>query len=287
MVTEREDRHLNGDRASPTGAQTLQPYVREVREEAVRAFLDGRPEARLAPVVVVVAAYDEEDSIAEVIRGIASEACGLAVDTIVVDDGSRDRTSAVAADCGAHVATLRRNCGHGVALRLGYELARKCGARVIVTLDGDGEWDPADIPRVLQPVVDDEADFVIGSRVLGQDEAGDSFRRAGVRVFATLVRLLTGAKVTDTSSGLRAMRVEVTTTVRQEQVQYQTSELLIGAICHGFRVTERPVSHRARKAGESKKGPNLLYGLRYANVIVTTWGRERRRLRTTGTTPDR
>jgi glycosyltransferase involved in cell wall biosynthesis len=273
-VTEQEQREV----ATPTGgvATTLRPYVSEVRTEAVRAFEEQNGGLRLSPVTVVIAAYDEEGAVGHVLDGIASEACGLAVETIVVDDGSGDRTTEVAEEHGARVVTLRRNCGHGVALRLGYELACRFGARFIVTLDADGEWDPADIPAVLQPLVDDEADFVIGSRVLGSDEGDDLIRRAGVRLFAGLIRLLTGVRVTDTSSALRALRPEVVQTVRQEQVQYQTSELLIGAICRGYRVTERPVSHHPRLAGESKKGANLLYGFRYARVIVRTWLRERR-----------
>ena len=71
------------------------------------------------------------------------------------------------------------------------------------------------------------------------------------------------------------MRVEVTETVRQRQVQYQTSELLIGALLQGYRVTERPITMRKRMAGESKKGHNLLYGARYARAILATWVRER------------
>lgn len=270
----------NQERDVPTAsgggvATTLREYVPEVRAEALREFEGRQAGAQLAPVTVVIAAYDEEEAIGQVLDGVAAEACGLAVETIVVDDGSGDRTSEVAEAHGARVATLRRNCGHGIALRLGYELASRYGARFIVTLDADGEWDPADIPAVLQPLVDDEADFVIGSRVLGSDEGDDLMRRAGVRLFAALIRLLTGVHVTDTSSALRALRPEVTQTVRQEQVQYQTSELLIGAICRGYRVTERPVSHHPRLAGESKKGGNVLYGFRYARVIVRTWWRDR------------
>jgi glycosyltransferase involved in cell wall biosynthesis len=262
--------------ASAASAKTLRPYVRQVRADAVQAFEDRYPDLRFAPGVVVIAAYDEEGAIGGVLDGVPGEACGVALDTLVVDDGSSDATTARATEKGAHVATLRRNCGHGIALRLGYELARAHGAEYIVTLDADGEWDPADIPGVLQPVVDGEADFVIGSRVLGHDEGDDAVRRAGVRVFALLVRLLTGVRVTDTSSALRALRAEVTATVRQDQVQYQTSELLIGAIGQGYRVVERPVSHRLRSAGVSKKGHSVLYGYRYSRVILRTWWRERR-----------
>ena len=263
-------------RSRHASAKALKPYVAEVRAEAIRSFSERYPGLQFAPVVVVIAAYNEDECIGGVLEAIPPEACGLPVDTLVVDDGSADRTTDVSLEHGVHVATLKGNCGHGVALRLGYQLAREHGGRYIVTLDADGQWDPVEIPDMLEPLVADEADFVIGSRVLGRAETDDSFRQAGVHVFARLVRLLTGVAVTDTSTGFRAMRAEVTATVRQEQVQYQTSELLIGAIYQGYRIVERPVVMHKRAAGESKKGNNVLYGFRYARVILKTWWRERR-----------
>jgi glycosyltransferase involved in cell wall biosynthesis len=233
----------------------------------------------LAPVLVVIPAYNEAESLGRVLESIEPSACGLAVDVLVVDDGSGDRTMEVARAHAAHVVRLERNGGQGLAFRVGYQLAREHGARYIVTLDADGQWDPRGIPTVLQPLVDGEADFVLGSRVLGRSETDDAVRRAGVRFFAALVRLLTGVRVTDTSSGLRAMRAELTGRVRQEQAQYQAAELLIGAIYLGYRVTERPVLMRKRIGGESKKGHNVLYGLRYGRVVVGTWWRERRAAR--------
>ncbi len=198
---------------------------------------------------------------------------------LVIDDGSEDGTARVSSEHGVLVVRLERNCGHGVALRVGYELAREHGARFIVTLDADGQWDPLEIPLVLEPVVSGDADFVVGSRILGRAETDDAFRHAGVRFFAGLVRLLTGVPVTDTSSGFRAMRAELTGLVRQEQVQYQSSELLIGVIYGGYRLAERPIVMHKRTAGKSKKGHNLLYGFRYARVVLGTWWRERRRSR--------
>jgi glycosyltransferase involved in cell wall biosynthesis len=261
---------------SRRSAKAFKPYVPELRDLAMATFRARYPDLRFAPAVVVIAAYDEEEGLAAVLEGIPSAACGLEIDTLVVDDGSDDRTGDVALAHGVHLARLERNCGHGLALRLGYRLAREHGARYIVTLDGDGQWDPIEVPRMLEPLVADEADLVLGSRVLGRSEDADVFRRFGVHVFAALVRLLTGTWVTDTSTGLRAMRVDVTATVRQEQVQYQTSELLIGAIYQGYRIAERPIVQHARSAGESKKGTNLLYGFRYARVVLGTWWRERR-----------
>jgi glycosyltransferase involved in cell wall biosynthesis len=248
----------------------------DVSEEAIRTFGARYPNVRFGPVVVVIPAYNEADCVGSVLPEIPRKAYGLDVDTLVVDDGSADPTSDVAASHGVYVARLARNSGQGSALRVGYRLAREHGARFIVTLDADGQWDPAEILRLLEPVVNDEADLVLGSRKLGRAETTDRVRRAGVHVFAKLLRVLTGVPITDTSSGVRAMRAEVTATVRQEEPQYQASELLIGAIYQGYRTAERPVVMRKRVAGKSKKGHNVLYGLRYGRVVLRTWWRESR-----------
>jgi glycosyltransferase involved in cell wall biosynthesis len=230
-------------------------------------------------VVVIVPAYNEEDCIGTVLPEVPREAYGLGVDVLVVDDGSVDGTSAVALRNDAYVARLEQNAGQGSALRVGYRLARERGARFIVTLDADGQWDPAELLPLLEPLVRGDADLVLGSRVLGRAETDDSLRRAGVHVYARLLRLVTRLPITDTSTGIRAMRTEVAATVRQEEPQYQASELLIGAIYQGYRVTERPVVMRKRVAGHSKKGHNIFYGFRYGRVVLRTLWRERRAAR--------
>ena len=263
----------------PVANRKNRSYVETERSAALTAFRqEYGSDVVFAPVLVVIAALDEAESVGEVLGAIPPVVCGLAVDTLVVDDGSTDGTSDVArSHDGVRVARLGRNCGHGIALRLGYQIASEHGARFVVTLDADMQWDPREMPQVLPPLVDGSADFVVGSRALGSAETDDAFRHAGVRVFAWLISFLTGVEVTDSSSGYRAMRTEVTQTVTQTQVQYQTSELLIGAIYQGYRVTERPITMHRRFAGESKKGHNVLYGLRYAKVILGTWLRERPR----------
>lgn len=242
-------------------------------------FQDRYPELALPPLVVVIAAYDEADNIGDVVDEVPDQIGGLRTATLVVDDGSRDDTAALAEKHGALVCRLPVNRGHGVALRLGYRLAREGGAEFIATLDADGQWDPADLPAMVELLTADRADFVIGSRQLGATRDTDRFRNAGVRFFARLISLLTRTRLTDTSSGLRAMRAELTGTVRQVQPQYQTSELLIGAVYAGYRIAEVPTVMRPRLSGQSKKGHNLLYAFRYATVILTTWHRERRAAR--------
>ena len=250
-------------------AETLDEQ--QASDQAVEAFGATYGDVRLAPVVVVIAALDEAEAIGGVLDELPREVCGHQVDVLIVDDGSTDGTADVARAHGAFLARLPQTAGHGVALRVGYRLARELGARYIVTTDGDGQYDGADVPIVLEPVVDGTADLVLGSRRLGRDETTDPYRRAGVRFFAGLVSALTRQRLTDTSTGLRAMRAELTDVVPQRQRQYQTAELLIGAIACGYRVCERPTMMRPRAGGRSKKGHNALYGVRYAAVVIGTW----------------
>lgn len=235
----------------------------------------GHPE--LPPVVVVIAAYQEEASIGFVLDELPAETCGLPVGCIVVVDGDMDGTAAIARDRGAYVCAFPTNRGHGVALRVGYALARDNGARFIVTTDADGQYMGSDIEPVLAPVVAGTADFSVGSRWLGRQETTDPVRRAGSRFFAWLATLLTGVRITDTSSGLRAMTAEVTASVTLRQPQYQTSELLMETLGKGFRYAEVPMTMRKRLHGQTKKGWWPVYGFRYARVLTTTWLRERRR----------
>jgi len=238
---------------------------------------NGEVAGNLPPVAIVIAAYNEEGVVGSVIQALPAEICGLATAVVVVSDGSADKTVAEAAEHGALVCDVQVNRGQGAALRLGYRLAREGGASYILTTDADGQYNPAEMESVLAPVVKGEADFVTGSRKLGSQETNDPIRRLGTWVFAVTTSILTHQRITDTSFGLRAMRAEVTGAVRLEQPQYQSSELLIGVLTHGFRVREVPATIHKRQVGESKKGHNAIYGLHYASVVLGTWWRERQR----------
>jgi hypothetical protein len=255
----------------------------EVDRAALTAFAAAHGSPRLAPVAIVIAAYHEAEGLPAVLQNLPHEVLGLDVDVVVVDDGSGDGTGEAAEASGrAHVLRCPTNRGQGAALRLGYRFAREHGARYVITTDADGQYDVADLPRVLAPVVAGEADFVTGSRVIGRQETRDRVRRLGVHVFGWTVTVLTGQRITDTSFGLRAMRAELTADVPLDQPQYQSAELLIGALCRGYRVTEVPTVQHRRAAGQTKKGGNLTYGLRYARVVGRTWWRDRGAVRGEG-----
>ena len=246
--------------------------------ESARREFDARyPDLALSPVVALICAYEEEANLGSVLARLPAKACGLEVTPLVVVDGGEDGTERVAREAGAVTFVFPTNLGHGVALRVGYDLCVTGGARYVVTLDADGQNDPAEIETILQPLVDDEADFVVGSRRLGEDRTADRYRKVGVRWFSWLMNLLMGSSLTDTSNGYRALRASMLADVapRLEQDQYQTAELLITAMSRGWRVTERPTVWHERASGTSKKGANWVYGLRYAAVVLRTWQRER------------
>lgn len=246
--------------------------------EQARADFDARyPGLELPPAVGLICAYEEEGCIGDVLDKMPSEACGLPMVTLVIVDGGEDRTAQIALEHGAVTFVFPTNLGHGVALQVGYRLCIELGATYCVTLDADGQNDPAEIPTMLQPLVDDEADFVLASRRLGQDTTTDRFRKAGVVFFSTTVNLMTGSKLTDTSNGYRALRVSMLADVvdRLVQEQYQTADLLITCLKRGWRVVERPTLWLPRQYGTTKKGKNWLFGFRYARVVLSTWWRER------------
>jgi len=251
--------------------------ARRVIEESRREFDSRYRDLKLTPVVALLCAYEEEDNIGSVLAAVPDQACGLAVTTLVIVDGGSDRTADIAKDSGAITFVSVENLGHGYAQRVGYALSIEFGAQYVVTIDADGQNDPAEMPVMLQPLVDDEADFVVASRVLGSDTTSDPVRKAGVRVFSWVLSTIGHTKLTDTSNGYRAMRVSMLDDIayRLRQTQYHTAEFLIFAMKRGWRVTERPTVWYPRSSGETKKGKNWLYGFRYGKVILESWWRAR------------
>jgi glycosyltransferase involved in cell wall biosynthesis len=251
----------------------LQPSERGAAE----TFLELHPAGAGAPLAVVIPAYNEEPTVADVIAEIPAQAGGLQTEVIVVVDGARDATAVRAAEAGALVCDVPVNRGQGAALRLGYWLARARGAQVIVTIDADGQYEAEEIGRVIEPILAGRADFVSGSRRLGAELTTDATRHAGVIVFGALISVLVRHRITDPACGLRAMRSEVTAAVTLEQAQYQASELMISAALHGYRLAEVPTTMRDRgkHATGTKKGGNFGYGVRFARAAVQTWWRDR------------
>lgn len=252
----------------------LAPYPDAVDAAAVDSFDKRYPDTQLAEVTVVIAAFNEAGGIGAVLDRMPRECLDMRVQVLVVVDGCSDDTAAIAEEHGAYTCVAERNRGQGAALRLGYQVAAAKGARYIVTTDADGQYDNTELPMLLSPLVEGQADFVTGSRRLGHEEAANHVRWLGVRVFAMLASVLTMRQITDTSFGFRAMRAELAASVRLTEPQYQSSELMLGALARGARLRELPMTMRLRSAGSTKKGGSLYYGANYARVMTGTWLRE-------------
>ena len=237
--------------------------------------LDQRSAAEgVDPIMVLIPALNEAENLAELLPRIPQTIGKLSVGVLVVDDGSNDDTAAVANGFD-RVRVVRNpiNRGGGAALRLGYDILQRTAVRICITMDADGQHRPEEIDALLEPIVKNTADFVIGSRVIGENRGVSLFRTAGVYVFGTLISLLLGKKITDPSSGFRAFRMNAIAAIDLNEDQYHTSELIIEAVKKGLRIEERPVTIQKRKHGTSKKGKDWLYGIHFARIIFKTWWR--------------
>ena len=181
---------------------------RLARGACLTEFQRVYPEADvLAPILVLIPAYNEEDNIGSVLRKMPDRVCGLATSVLVIDDGSRDQTTRAAREAGALAIRSPTNRGGGAALRAGFDIGTQLGSGIVVTMDADGQHDPGEMERLVQPIVDDRFDFVIGSRLIGEREKDSAVRLAGIYFFNAVIRLLTTASVTDCSNGYRALRL--------------------------------------------------------------------------------
>lgn len=218
--------------------------------------------------LVIIPAFNESDALPAVLADLA--ALDPPVDVVVVDDGSTDDTADVARASGVAVVCLPYNLGIGGALRTGFRYAVRHGYRRALQFDGDGQHDPASVP-VLLAALDDGADLVIGSRFAassGTYDAGAA-RSWAMGLLRLLVRVLTGRRFSDTSSGCRAFGPDMLEYFAEHYpVEYMESvEALVMACGAGFDVVEVPVTMRARQGGEpSTRRLRLLY--HFARVLL-------------------
>ncbi len=223
--------------------------------------LTGKP---LSYVVIFIPALNEEEKIAEVIKDTSklfkgSEKRGFWVDVIVVDDGSRDKTSDVSKKAGAKsVFRHPYNRGLGAATRSGMQEAYRMGADIAVKIDADYQWDPGDIEKVITPILNNEADVVFGSRFLGGYKGYNArdfnlvfARKWGNKFFPWLLTKLTDLKVTDATTGLIAFGRKYLGNFEIISDYNETQQLIIDSWGRHMRVIEVPCTFKPRKTGKS------------------------------------
>jgi glycosyltransferase involved in cell wall biosynthesis len=217
--------------------------------------------------IAVIPAFNEKYTIQSVIL----ETMRWVDQIIVVDDGSTDNTALIAKECGAIVVSHPRNMGVGAAFSTGIDKALSLGADIVVTLDADGQFDPNDIPKIIQPIIEEKADFVTGSRFMnGELVPGmNGIKKAGNRFFTRLTSWLTGMKFTDTQCGFRAYSREALLRITTFGRFTYTQEVFLDLINKNMRVVEVPIKVLPRQNGKSKVVRNpFTYGLRALKIIL-------------------
>ena len=221
--------------------------------------------------VVVVPAHNEAENLPSVLGQMPYDVGGLPIVPIVIADGCTDATEATARNYGACVIRRDLRRGSGAAVRLGYQAALEAGARVVVTIDADGQHDPKEMERLVEPLLTRDADMVQGSRVLGSFEIESSIRNVGVRMFARLLTALGRTKITDPSTGYRAITSDALRRLDLRQDQFYVSEVILDAARKGFTVVEVPITMRKRAGGTTKKPQAFRYAWGFSKAILRTW----------------
>jgi glycosyltransferase involved in cell wall biosynthesis len=239
------------EEARPAGGRIY--TIGFVASEAVQTMpspVEGRSAARRR--LAIVPALNEEGSVARVVAEIQAADAGF--DVVVVDDGSLDRTAAVAEAAGARVLRLPFNLGIGGAVQTGYRYAYENGYSIAVQVDGDGQHDPAELERLLEPIDAGVADVVIGSRFAGAGTyRAQLSRRPGIRVFAWIVSLVLRRRITDSSSSFRALNRRALALFSADYPHgfLETVEATVLGARSGLRLVEVPVVMRERAEGRS------------------------------------
>ncbi len=220
-------------------------------------------------ITVIIPAYNETESIGEVICRIKET---IDCDIVVVDDGSTDDTSIVATQAGARVVKHKKNRGLTQALKSGIRTGLESGAKILINIDADGQYLPEDIPKLIQPIVDGEADLVLGSRLAGEIEEMPALKKIGNRMFTYLIRLLTGFPFTDTQTGFRAFTREFAYDLFFQGKYTYTQDMLIQAVERGYSIKEIPIFFAKRKHGESRLIANpFAYAFKAFSIVLRTY----------------
>ena len=201
--------------------------------------------------IVIVPAYNEQDSIRNTLKDL--EENGAGTDVLVMNDCSTDRTEEILKETGVNYLSFPVNLGIGGGVQAGYQYARDNGYEIAIQFDGDGQHEAKYLQSLINPIVAGEADIVIGSRFVKHEGFQSSgARRLGIGILSRLIRMLTGVKVLDVTSGMRAVNRRFIEEYAEHYAQdYPEPEALLYAGMRKARIREVPVQMRERAGGKS------------------------------------
>jgi glycosyltransferase involved in cell wall biosynthesis len=217
--------------------------------------MGGSTPSWASPVVLFLPAHDEAATVGDVVARVPDQVRGHPVLVVVIDDGSTDTTVAVARAAGAQVWSLGRNRGLGAAVGWGLTLADRYGAAAVAFCDADGEYAPEELARLVGPILDGQADYVVGSRFAGLARHMRPHRWFGNRVLTLAMKALVGRwgirGLTDGQSGYRALSPDAARTAVVRHDFNYAQVLTLNLVGQGFRYAEVPISYRFREHGRS------------------------------------
>ena len=218
----------------------------------------------MVKVSVVIPACNEEKTVGDVVKGCFDvlKSFGCEFEVIVVDDGSTDKTFKVAKKAGAKVFRHKKSLGQAVALKTGF---KHCFGDIVVTMDADGQHNPKHIPILLKPILNGEADMVIGSRYLTGKSGFGFYREILDKIFISLIRILTGLKLTDTQSMFRAIKRQALLKLNIKTSYTMSTEMVIKAWGEGLTIKEVPIEALSRRYGKSHMG--ILFPIKTLLII--------------------
>ena len=185
-----------------------------------------------------IPAYNEEKNIGKIITSLKK----ITNSIIVCDDGSSDMTSKIATELGATVIKHEKNKGYGAAINSIFKKCNEDGTDVLVTFDADGQHRIEDLEQILKPIIENQADIVIGSRFLDEKSDVPNYRKLGIKVITQVTNASIKQKLTDSQSGLRAYNKKVLETIQLSDIGMGIStEILIKASSKGYKITEVPI----------------------------------------------
>lgn len=229
--------------------------------------------------LIIIPAYNESANIEKTVRDIEENAKGF--DYVIINDCSTDNTREICEAKGFNIVNLPINLGIGGAVQTGYQYAVEYGYDMAVQVDGDGQHDPQFLKQMADYMENHDVDMVIGSRFIEKEGFQSSFmRRVGITYFTGLIKLCTGKKITDPTSGLRmAGRRVIRMFADSYPKDYPEPESVVSALRKGYRVDEIPVVMRARQGGESsitmKKSVYYMIKVTLAILMEVTRGGKR------------
>ena len=245
--------------------------IRKLGHEEIEDLL--KQEINDKEIMVIIPAYNEAENLNELLAKIPKNIKGRNVGALIIDDGSSDNTRDVVIKAGHLIAQNKINRGQGAASRLGYDVLLKNNIKIGVAMDADNQHRPEDIETMVAPILNDEFDLVIGSRVLGETYTSTALRNTGINLFTKIINFVTGLKMTDCSSGFKAFNVKKLSTLNLREDQFQSAEVIVEAAKKGLRIGEVPITIVERAHGTSKKGRDITYGLFFAKTILKSWWR--------------